>query len=293
MTKPLSARLAPVLKLSAEATEDDVTDSVRVLAAQSTRLTASLRRVLKLADGATDEEMVGAVESAVSGAADAESAKELASAFEELKAALGAANIPELLARCTKLIQQAKENEGLVESLSSQLSGIKSQLSQAEVKDAKAQIAALSASHGVDPKGVMMMLTSAIGTDEKGVEFVRPGSLEGIFKVYPPSEAKPAASVAVPDALKTLLTSSVVAGPGGEQRGGVVTGVATAPVQAAAVDDSAHAKVQADIMLCSGFNHVEKTVSYLLGKEKRFEELAPADQIRVASRFYTSGQLLI
>lgn len=266
--KTLAARLAAVLKLSADSDDDAVFDAVK----SGLSLRSKVTKKLKLAADADDEAVVDAIE-------DAEAKKEELDGFGELLNILGAENLTSALAKATKQTETVGKYGAMVE----ELNALKARLTDSEVKEAEEELSAIAACHKTDDRTKKLLFSVVFSeetkTDGTKVRTLRPGGLAEVRKEYP-----------LPDgaSVRQMLTSAVFAGPGGQQLGGAVTG-ASVPAPTTTLTPSVTPPQESEVLkkvkLCAGANDTMRAVNYLLSQNPAFGERPWAQQISAAAEF--------
>lgn len=290
--KTLNSRLAPSLKLRADADDDAVVDAVK----QSLSFRGRLLSVFKLSSDASDDELVKAAEEAEEAEVKLEQSEEKLEKAEEAKSAIddllelfGASSTQDLLTRAAKLTEEAKRVEPLLNALNE---ATKIMQNDAE-KEAEEEVEAIAATFKLDDK-VKTLLSNQrksfikLTADEKlpGVQVVTVDKkgLEKFRTDWPlPSGAE-----------RRVLASNVVAGPNGVQLGGRLTDAPdTRPLPPSSNGGSLQPtnELRQKIALCAGRNDIEKAMAYLSSQVPGFADQHRSDQVRIANSVLKTGQL--
>lgn len=285
--KTLAERLAPTLKLSAGASDDDVVDAAKTRESQHklflSRVAKALGARIKLSDAEDEEKVVAAVEGAAGDAEKMEEAEEAVSAIKKVVDMFQAQDITEALSKATKLTDEVAKFGPMIEELNS----LKAKMAEDEVAGVEEEVEKIAASHKTDERTKKLLLSQVIDEKEVDGKMVRTVNQKGLAQIR-----KDWALTEEEQKQKALLTSQVFAGSGGVQKGGAITGAdnpaGTKPVQ----DPTATPleETRKKIQLCQGRNEIEKSISFLAQNEKdRFAQVPLDKQPFVAGQFFKTG----
>jgi hypothetical protein len=238
-------------------------------------LATALAAILKCTED--DKAIITAASKASEKATEAAAAEQVTDALSKLKQMFGSSDMQDLIAKATKTIADAEALKPTLEALAAAQAALKSGAEQDAQAEAAAVAASLSRGDQVLAKrllpGVLASRTACINKDGS----IDAPKLEQFRKDFPLEEAQ-----------RALLSQRVVAGPNGQQLGGVVTGYRTEPITATAggVPGTANSpeldKLVAELNAQPGRNPLEKTNALLCSRSAAHKALPWAEQVRAA-----------